>query len=87
MLARHASEAHRAAAPRHDGEGKLKKHAPPRFYLHHGDTLVCFGDSVTNQRLYPVFTETYMLKRFPQMRVNFFHSGWSGDRTSRPHRS
>jgi lysophospholipase L1-like esterase len=53
-----------------------------RFHLHDGDTVVFFGDSITNQRLYTVFTETYVLTRFPQMRVNFVHSGWSGDRVT-----
>jgi lysophospholipase L1-like esterase len=53
-----------------------------QFDLHDGDTVVFFGDSITNQRLYSVFTETYVLTRFPRMRVNFVHSGWSGDRVT-----
>jgi lysophospholipase L1-like esterase len=52
------------------------------FHLHDGDTVVFYGDSITNQRLYTVFTETYVLTRFPRMRVNFVHSGWSGDRVT-----
>ena len=54
----------------------------PGFYLHDGDTVVFFGDSITNQRLYTVFTEAYVLTRFPRMRVTFVHSGWSGDRVT-----
>jgi lysophospholipase L1-like esterase len=54
----------------------------PGFHLHDGDTVVFFGDSITNQRLYTVFTETYVLTRFPRMRVAFVHSGWSGDRVT-----
>jgi lysophospholipase L1-like esterase len=54
----------------------------PEFYLHDGDTVVFFGDSITNQRLYTVFTEAYVLTRFPRMRVTFVHSGWSGDRVT-----
>jgi lysophospholipase L1-like esterase len=54
----------------------------PEFHLHDGDTVVFFGDSITNQRLYTVFTETYVLTRFPRMRVTFVHSGWSGDRVT-----
>jgi lysophospholipase L1-like esterase len=53
-----------------------------RFHLHDTDTVVFFGDSITNQRLYTVFTETYVLTRFPRMSVNFVHSGWSGDRVT-----
>jgi lysophospholipase L1-like esterase len=54
----------------------------PEFYLHDGDTVVFYGDSITNQRLYTVFTEAYVLTRFPRLRVSFFHSGFSGDRVS-----
>jgi lysophospholipase L1-like esterase len=56
--------------------------ATQEFHLHDGDTVVFFGDSITNQRLYTVFTETYVLTRFPRMRVTFVHSGWSGDRVT-----
>jgi lysophospholipase L1-like esterase len=52
------------------------------FYLHDGDTVVFYGDSITNQRLYTVFTEAFVLTRFPGMKVRFIHSGWSGDRVS-----
>ena len=50
------------------------------FYLHDGDTLVFYGDSITDQRLYTTFTETFVLTRFPGMHVRFVHSGWGGDR-------
>jgi lysophospholipase L1-like esterase len=56
--------------------------ASPEFHLRDGDTVVFYGDSITNQRLYTVFTETYVLTRFPQLHVTFVHSGWSGDRVS-----
>lgn len=52
------------------------------FHLHEGDTVVFYGDSITERRLYTVFTETYVLTRFPQMRVDFVHSGWAGDRVT-----
>jgi lysophospholipase L1-like esterase len=54
----------------------------PGFHLNDGDTVVFYGDSITNQRLYTVFTETYVMTRFPLKRVNFVHSGWSGDRVT-----
>jgi hypothetical protein len=50
------------------------------FQVHDGDTVVFYGDSITNQRLYTVFTEAYVLTRFPHIHVNFVHSGSSGDR-------
>lgn len=52
------------------------------FALHDGDTVVFYGDSITDQRLYTTFTETFVVTRFPQMRIRFVHSGWGGDRVS-----
>src|SRR5438552_5105017 len=52
------------------------------FSLKNGDTVVFYGDSITDQRLYTTFAETYILTRFPEVRVRFVHSGWGGDRVS-----
>jgi lysophospholipase L1-like esterase len=52
------------------------------FYLKSGDTVVLYGDSITDQRLYTTFTETYAVTRFPTLDVRFVHSGWGGDRVS-----
>ncbi|MGC8668636.1 MAG: SGNH/GDSL hydrolase family protein [Chthonomonadales bacterium] len=52
------------------------------FALHSGDRVVFYGDSITDQRLYTVFTETYVVTRFPKMPVTFVHSGWGGDRVT-----
>ena len=52
------------------------------FYLKSGDRVVFYGDSITDQRLYTTFTETYVVTRFPTMPVSFVHSGWSGDRVT-----
>ena len=52
------------------------------FYLKDGDRVVFYGDSITDQRLYTTFTETFVLTRFPKMHVDFIHSGWGGDRVS-----
>ncbi len=56
--------------------------APPGFYLHDGDTVVFYGDSITSRLLYSIYTEAYVTARFPQMHVHFVHSGWGGDRVS-----
>jgi lysophospholipase L1-like esterase len=56
--------------------------AQSAFYLKDGDRVVFYGDSITDQRLYTTFTETFVLTRFPQMRVEFIHSGWGGDRVT-----
>lgn len=52
------------------------------FYLKDGDRVVFYGDSITDQRLYTVFTEAYVVTRFPGMKVEFVHSGWGGDRVT-----
>src|ERR1035441_1625773 len=57
--------------------------APPaNFYLHDGDRVVFYGDSITDQRLYTTFVETYVVTRFPRMKVSFVHSGVGGDRVT-----
>src|SRR5947208_8923335 len=52
------------------------------FYLKAGDRVVFYGDSITDQRLYTTFTETYVVTRFPKLEVRFVHSGWGGDRVT-----
>src|SRR5213082_2227366 len=52
------------------------------FALKDGDRVVFYGDSITDQRLYTTFTETYVLTRFPKLNVTFVHSGWGGDRVT-----
>jgi lysophospholipase L1-like esterase len=57
---------------------------PPadNFYLHANDTVVFYGDSITEQRLYTMLTEFYTVTRYPKLNVRFVHSGWGGDRVS-----
>ncbi len=50
------------------------------FALRSGDRVVFYGDSITDQRLYTTFVETFVLTRFPDLEVSFVHSGWGGDR-------
>ena len=52
------------------------------FFLKPNDRVVFFGDSITDQRLYTTFTETYAVTRFPKAKFTFTHSGWGGDRVS-----
>src|SRR5712675_2248614 len=52
------------------------------FALKDGDRVVFYGDSITDQRLYTTFTESYVLTRFPRLKVTFVHSGWGGDRVT-----
>src|SRR5437867_306855 len=52
------------------------------FALKEGDRVVFYGDSITEQRLYTTFTETYVVTRYPRLNVTFVHSGWGGDRVT-----
>lgn len=52
------------------------------FYLKNGDRVVFYGDSITDQRLYTVITEMYVVTRYPTLDVSFVHSGWGGDKVS-----
>src|SRR5215471_16985914 len=52
------------------------------FALRDGDKVVFYGDSITDQRLYTTFVETYVVTRFPGMNVSFVHSGVPGDRVT-----
>jgi lysophospholipase L1-like esterase len=56
--------------------------APPSFHLRSGDRVVFYGDSITDQRLYTSFVETFVLTRFPHLDVRFVDSGWGGDRVT-----
>lgn len=49
------------------------------FALKSGDRVVFYGDSITDQRLYSVFTETFVHTRYPKLDVSFVHSGVGGD--------
>ena len=51
-----------------------------QFALKDGDRVVFYGDSITEQRLYTTFAETFAITRFPKAKVDFVHSGWGGDR-------
>jgi lysophospholipase L1-like esterase len=52
------------------------------FAIVDGDRVVFYGDSITEQRLYTTDIEIFVLTRFPDRKVSFFHSGVGGDRVS-----
>jgi len=56
--------------------------AQGNFYLKDGDRVVFYGDSITEQRLYTTYVETYVVTRLPQLNVSFVHSGVGGDRVT-----
>lgn len=50
-----------------------------QFYLHNGDRVVFYGDSITEQRMYSNILETFVATRYPALNVTFVNSGWGGD--------
>lgn len=52
------------------------------FYLHPDDTVVFYGDSITEQNFYNQWVELYTITRFPHMRVTFYDAGVGGDRVT-----
>jgi lysophospholipase L1-like esterase len=52
------------------------------FALKPNDTVVFYGDSITDQRMYTMWTELYVVTRYPKLDVNFVDSGWGGDRVT-----
>lgn len=51
----------------------------PGFPFHDGDRVVFLGDSITEQKLYTTYLETYLLTRFPTWNLQFRNAGWGGD--------
>jgi lysophospholipase L1-like esterase len=49
------------------------------FFLRNGDVYVIYGDSITDNCVYPRMIENYVLTRFPSWNVTFYNLGWSGD--------
>lgn len=49
-------------------------------YLHDGDRVVFYGDSITEQGHYTLPVEMFVRTRCPGLNVSFINSGWSGDR-------
>ena len=60
----------------------LTARAQSPFALKNGDRVVFYGDSITDQRMYTLMAEQYIVTRFPNLRVSFVHSGWGGDRVT-----
>ncbi|MDR3710251.1 MAG: SGNH/GDSL hydrolase family protein [Capsulimonadaceae bacterium] len=62
------------------GSAALAASQPPAasapFYLRDGDTVVFYGDSITEQRRFTEYIESYCVTRFPLCRYSFINSGW-----------
>lgn len=49
------------------------------FVLRAKDRVVFLGDSITEQRLYTDYVETYLAARYPELELTFSNAGLSGD--------
>ena len=58
------------AGASHAAEPVLKK----------GHRLAIIGDSITEQKLYSKYIETYLQVCYPQLEIQCFQFGWSGER-------
>ena len=52
---------------------------PAPVALRDDETVVFYGDSITEQNLYSEYLETFFVSRFPAKRVASFNLGWGGD--------
>jgi lysophospholipase L1-like esterase len=55
------------------------------FALKAGDRVVFYGDSITAQHQYTRLVEDFVVTRYPQMRVDFYNAGVSGDAVTGGH--
>jgi lysophospholipase L1-like esterase len=56
------------------------KPATNNFFLHDGDRVVFYGDSITEQGYYTTAIQTFVGTVCPSLNVSFINSGWAGDR-------
>jgi len=56
-----------------------KSFSDNNFLLRDGDVYVIYGDSITDNAVYPRTIENYVLTRFPDWKITFYNLGWGGD--------
>jgi lysophospholipase L1-like esterase len=52
------------------------------FYLHDGDRVTFYGDSITAQRFYTQDIESFVDTRYPKLNIAFHNAGVPGDRVT-----
>src|SRR3954463_14263779 len=57
----------------------LATNAPAQNQLQKGDFVAVCGDSITEQKLYSVYIEDYLLMCKPQPDLRVMQFGWSGE--------
>jgi lysophospholipase L1-like esterase len=56
--------------------------AAQSFYLHDGDRVTFYGDSITAQRFYTRDVQDFVATRYPRLKVEFHNAGVPGDRVN-----
>ncbi len=51
------------------------------FFIKDGDEVLVWGNSITDDGIYPRLIENYVLTHYPDWKVTFFNLGWGGDQT------
>ena len=59
-------------------DGETLPTIPAKLDLQDGDTFVFLGDSITHQRLYTQYVESFFYTRFPERRIRFHNAGVGG---------
>lgn len=52
------------------------------FKLKDGDRVLFYGDSITEQHLYTNYIETFIVTRYPNLKISFTNTGVGGDRVT-----
>lgn len=52
------------------------------FYLHDGDRVTFYGDSITAQRFYTRDVQDFVKTRYPELKVEFHNAGVPGDKVN-----
>jgi len=52
------------------------------FKLKNGDKVLFYGDSITEQHLYTNYIETFIVTRYPNLKISFVNTGVGGERVS-----
>lgn len=62
--------------------GSMAQAQTQDFYLHNGDRVTFYGDSITAQRYYTRDIQDIVKTRYPTLRVTFHNAGVPGDKVS-----
>src|SRR5271170_4439934 len=52
------------------------------FYLHNGDRVTLYGDSITAQRYYTRDIQDFVETRYPALQVTYHNAGVPGDKVT-----